>query len=388
MKVGIVVPFSWSFWGAVNEHAELQAEALRRLGVDTRTIIGNDPPGSFTRLLHPRLGRHDPPPPDVVPVGRTVIAPANGSLPNIVLSPPAVRKIRRALERERFDVLHVHEPMTPVVSVAAIAQARCPVVATWHAAGPLRWNRAAVHFWGFLMERVDYKIAVSEQARDSLRGAFPGPFEILPNGVLIPPRAEPGGREHRVVFAGRHDPRKGLQVLLRAWPEIRRRTGARLRIVGVDPLAVRLLVARLRIPDDGIDVLGLLSQERLTEELLSAKALVAPSVGMESFGMVLARALACALPVVASDLPGYRSVMTSETGAFVAPGDSKMLAVAVARLLADEPHRRALGASGRRLAVERYSWDRIAARLVDIYDHVAGVRVPTVTSTRLEPVPA
>src|SRR5262249_45086143 len=241
---------------------------------------------------------------------------------------------------------------------------------------------------GFVMERVDYRIAVSDQARDSLRGAFPGPFEILPNGVLIPPTAEPGGREHRVVFAGRHDPRKGLQVLLRAWPEIRRRTGARLRIAAADPLAVRLLVARLRIPDEGIDVLGLLSQERLTEELLSAKALVAPSVGMESFGMVLARALACALPVVASDLPGYRSVMTSETGVFVAPGDSQMLADAVAGLLADEPRRRALGAAGRRLAVERYSWDRIATRLVGIYDHVAGAPVSAVAPARLEPVPA
>jgi phosphatidylinositol alpha-mannosyltransferase len=374
VKVGIVVPFSWSFWGAVNEHAELQAEALRRLGVETQTIIGNDPPGSFTRLLHPRLGRHDGPPSDVIPVGRTVIVPANGSLANIVLSPPTVRRIRRALERERFDVLHVHEPMAPAVCVAAVAQARCPVVATWHAAGPLRWNRAAVHFWGFLMERVDYRIAVSEQARDSLAGAFPGPFEILPNGVLIPPTADPGGREHRVVFAGRHDPRKGLPVLLRAWPEIHRRTGARLRIAGADPLAVRLRIARERVPDDGIDVLGLLSQERLTEELRSAKALVVPSVGMESFGMVLARALACALPVVASGLPGYRSVMTPESGVFVRPGDADALAGAVTGLLANETRRQALGAAGRQLAVERYSWDRIAARLVEIYERVSGAR--------------
>jgi phosphatidylinositol alpha-mannosyltransferase len=388
VKVGIVVPFSWSFWGAVNEHAELQADALRRLGVETRTIVGNDPPGSFTRLLHPRLGRHDDPPADVIPVGRTVIVPANGSLANIVLSPPAAAKIRRALARERFDVLHVHEPMTPSVCVAAIAQARCPVVATWHAAGPLRWNRAAVRFWGFLMDRVDYRIAVSEEARDSVRSAFPGPFEIVPNGVIVPPRADPGGREHRIVFAGRHDPRKGLPVLLRAWPDIRRRTGARLRIVGADPLAVRLLLTRLRVSDDGIDVLGLLTQERLTEELLAAKALVAPSVGMESFGMVLARALACGLPVVASDLPGYRSVMTSETGSLVPPGDPAALAGAVAALLADEPRRRACAEVGRRLAVERYSWDRIAARLLDVYDHVAAAPEPARARISLEAVPA
>jgi phosphatidylinositol alpha-mannosyltransferase len=377
VKVGIVVPFSWSFWGAVSEHAELQAAALRRLGVETRTIIGNDPPGSFTRLLHPRLGRHDEPPYDVIPVGRTVIVPANGSLANIVLSPSALRKIRRALERERFDVLHVHEPMTPAVCVAALAAARCPVVATWHAAGPLRWNRSAVHFWGFLMDRIDYRIAVSEQARRSVASSFPGPFEVIPNGALIPPWADPGDREHRVVFAGRHDRRKGLPALLSAWPEIHRRTGARLRVAGADPLAVRLLLTRRAVPDDGIDVLGLLSQDRLTEELLSAKALVAPSLGMESFGMVLARAFGCALPVVASDIPGYRDVVTPETGLLVPPGDPDALVHAIVGLLDDEPRRRSMGACARRMAEERYSWDTIAERLVEIYELVCGRKVHT-----------
>src|ERR671929_1569295 len=143
MKVGIVVPYSWSFWGAVVEHAELQAQALQRLGVETRTLMGNDPPGTFTRFLHPRLGRHDDPPPDVIPVGRSVIVPANGSLPNIVLSPRSVFRIRRALERERFDVLHLHEPMTPAICTAVLALARTPMVATFHASGNLGWMRPA-----------------------------------------------------------------------------------------------------------------------------------------------------------------------------------------------------------------------------------------------------
>jgi phosphatidylinositol alpha-mannosyltransferase len=376
VKVGIVVPFSWSFWGAVNEHAELQAAALRKLGLETRTIVGNDPPGSFTRLLHPRLGRHDTPPESVIPVGRTVIVPANGSLANIVLSPSALAKVRRALGRERFDVLHVHEPMTPAVCVAAMALAPCPVVATWHAAGPLRWNRKAVHFWGFLMDRVDYRIAVSEQARRSAERSFPGPFDVIPNGALIPLHADPGNRENRVVFAGRHDPRKGLPLLLTAWPEIRRRTGARLRIAGADPLAVRLVLARRRVPDDGIDVLGFLPQDELTAELVSARALVAPSIGMESFGMVLTRAFGCALPAVASDIPGYRDVMTPDTGLLVPPGDAPALTEAVVAMLDDEPRRRALGAAARLVAEERYSWDAIARRLVDVYELVADARAP------------
>jgi phosphatidylinositol alpha-mannosyltransferase len=371
VKVGIVVPYSWSFWGAVVEHAELQAEALRGHGVDTRTIIGNDPPGSFTRALHPRLGRHDLPPPDVIPVGRSVIVPANGTLPNIVLSPRTVFRVRRALARERFDVLHVHEPMTPAISVAAMALAKVPLVATFHANGPLGWMKVGAPVWGFLAERLDHRIAVSPHARDSAAAWLPGEYEILPNGVLIPPEADPGGREHQILFAGRQEPRKGLQVLLHAWPEIRRRTGARLRIAGADPLAVRLLLTRERVPDDGIDVLGFLSQDDLTAELLRAKALVAPSLGGESFGMVLTRAFACATPVIASDIDGYREVMTETAGVSFPAGDVAALTDAVVGLLEDEPRRAALGADARRIAIERYSWHDIGRRLVEIYEQAA-----------------
>ena len=373
MKVGIVVPYSWSFWGAVLEHAELQAAALQRLGIETRTLMGNDPPGQLTRILHPRHGRDGPPPPDVLPVGRSVIVPANGSLPNIILSPRAVGRIRRILERERFDLLHLHEPMTPAICIAVLALARCPVVATFHACGDLGWMRAGKPVWGFLADRIDHRIAVSREARDSVQRWMPADYEIIPNGVLIPPDANPGEREHRIVFVGRQEPRKGMQVLLRAWPEVHRRTGARLRLVGADPLAVRLLLARERVSDAGIDVLGFLQQEELTRELLVAKALVAPSLGGESFGMVLTRAFACATPVVASDIPGYRDVMTQDTSVAVPPGDPRALADAVAALLADEPRRRSLGAAARELAIERYSWDDIALRLVRVYELVSGV---------------
>jgi phosphatidylinositol alpha-mannosyltransferase len=371
MKVAIVAPYSWSFWGAVVEHVELQAEALRRLGVDTRTIMGNDPPGSFTRVLHPRLGRHGSPPPDVIPVGRSVIVPANGSLPNIVLSPRSVFRIRRALERERFDVLHLHEPMTPTICTATLALGRAPMVATFHAHGTLGWMRIGKPVWGFLADRLDARIAVSPHARDSAQSWLPGNYEIVPNGVLIPDAADAGGREHRILFAGRHEPRKGLHVLLHAWPEIRRRTDAVLRIAGADPLAVRLLLARERISDEGIDVLGFLSQEELTHELLSVKALVAPSLGGESFGMVLTRAFACATPVVASDIPGYREVMSPAVGTVFPAGNVDALVDAVVALLADESRRRSLGEAARRDAIEHYSWDDVARRLVEIYERVA-----------------
>jgi phosphatidylinositol alpha-mannosyltransferase len=380
MKVGIVVPYSWSFWGAVVEHAELQADALERLGVETRTLIGHDPPGRFTSALHPRHGRHGRPPPEVIPVGRSVIVPANGTLPNIVLSPSSVLRIKRALERERFDVLHLHEPMTPAICTAVLALARTPMVATFHASGNLAWMRPAKRTWGFLADRLDHRIAVSEQARESQRRWLPGDYEIIPNGVLIPAAADAGGREHRIVFAGRQEPRKGLQILLRAWPAIRERSGARLRIVGADPLAVRLLLTRERVSEDGIDVLGFLDQDAFTAELLAAKTLVAPSLGGESFGMVLTRAFACATPVVASDIAGYRDVKSPQAGVLVPSGDPGALARAVVELLDDEPRRLALGAAARELARERYSWDDIARRLVAIYELVSGRAPAAVTA--------
>jgi phosphatidyl-myo-inositol alpha-mannosyltransferase len=382
MKVGIVVPFSWSFWGGVNEHAELQAESLQKLGIETRRIMGNDPPGAFTRALHPRYGRHGNPPPDVIPVGRSVIVPANGSLPNIVLSPRTPFKIKQVLERERFDVLHLHEPMTPAICVATLALAKCPIVATFHAAGDLGWMRIGLPFWGFLMERIDHRIAVSEQARDSVVRWLPGEFDVIPNGVLIPPASDPGGRENKIVFIGRHDPRKGMPILLQAWPEVHRQTGARLRLVGADPLAVRLLLARHRISEEGIDALGFLSQEDLTAELQSAKALAAPSVGMESFGLILTRAFACALPVVASDIAGYRAVMTPETGLLVPPGDPGALAQGLIGLLEEETRRRSMGAAARQIAEERYSWDSIARRLAGVYELVAGQASGVATKVR------
>ena len=176
--------------------------------------------------------------------------------------------MKQVLEREQFDVLHLHEPMTPIVCTAAMAWARCPIVATFHASGGLGWLRAGRPVWGFLMDRIDRRIAVSDAARESASRWFPGEFEVIPNGVLIPEHAEPGGREHRIVFIGRHDPRKGMPVLLRAWPEIHRRTGARLRIVGADPLMVRLAMTRAGVEPEGIDSLGFLSQDDLTAELL------------------------------------------------------------------------------------------------------------------------
>ncbi|MEO8289363.1 MAG: glycosyltransferase family 4 protein [Gaiellaceae bacterium] len=372
MKVGIVVPYSWSFWGGVQEHADHQARALAGLGIEAKILMGHDPPGRLTKLLHPKEGRHTRPPDYVIPLGRSVIVPANASLPNIILSPPALFRLRRVLEQERFDVVHVHEPYAPVLSPAALALATCPLVATSHAAGErLSWYPAAKVFWGVAMKRIDHRIAVSESARRSAEPYVGGPMEVIPNGVVLPERFDAGNRNGNVVFIGRNEKRKGLEVLLRAWAEVAAKTQARLRVVGADPLSVRWLARRQDLSLERVDLLGVVSEEDLTAELAAASLLAAPALGGESFGMVLTRAFATATPAVASDIEGYAAVADEESALLVPPNDPQALAGALVSLLEDEPRRRALGEGARRVA-EEYSWDRVARRLVEIYEGLAG----------------
>jgi phosphatidylinositol alpha-mannosyltransferase len=308
----------------------------------------------------------------VIPVGRTVIVPANESLANVCLSPQSMWRMKRAFEREQFDVLHVHEPLVPILSQYALYAAQCPVVVTCHASGGNWWFWGRL-FWRVLFTRIAYRIAVSEQARRAAEYWIGGQFEVIPNGVALEHGPGPSERENRVVFIGRHESRKGLPVLLRAWPSVAARTGARLRVIGADPLSVRFLLRRLGIAEHpSIDILGVIPTETLVEELRSAKLLAATSVGGESFGMVLTQAFAAATPVVASNIPGYREVASPETGILVPPGDPDALGDALVELLEDEPRRRRLGERGREVAEERYSWHRIATRLVEIYESLAG----------------
>ena len=372
MKVGIVVPYSWSFWGGVQEHADHQARALGDLGVEAKILMGHDPPGRLTKLLHPKEGRHTRPPDYVIPVGRSVIVPANASLPNIILSPPAMLRMRRVFAEERFDVVHVHEPYAPILSAFALVVADCPTVMTCHAAGEkLGWYPLGKKLWGIAAGRADYRIAVSESARRAAEPYVGGPLEVIPNGISLPERFDPGGRNGNVVFIGRNERRKGLEVLLRAWPEVAARTDARLRVVGADPVSVRWLARRQGLSLERVDLLGGLSEEDLTSELQAASLLAAPALGGESFGMVLTRAFATATPAVASDIEGYAAVADESSAVLVPPGDADAVAREVVGLLGDEPRRAALGAGARKIA-EGYSWDRIARRLVEIYEELAG----------------
>jgi phosphatidylinositol alpha-mannosyltransferase len=224
-----------------------------------------------------------------------------------------------------------------------------------------------MRFWGFLMDRVDVRIAVSPMAAESASRWIDGDFRVIPNGVLMPEHADPADRDHTVVFIGRHDPRKGLPTLLRAWPRIHRETGARLRVIGTDPLQYRLLHAKLRFDESGIDVMGIVTNEVRTHELERAKVSVTPALGGESFGLVLAESFACATPAVASDIPGYAAVAIPAAASLVAPNDPDALADAVVELLSDEKRRVEMGRAARAHALANYAWDDIALRLEETY---------------------
>jgi phosphatidylinositol alpha-mannosyltransferase len=224
--------------------------------------------------------------------------------------------------------------------------------------------------WGIAVERADYRIAVSEAARRAAEPYAGGPIDVIPNGIFLPERVDAGGRDGNVVFIGRNEKRKGLEVLLRAWPEVAAKTSARLRVVGADPLSVRWLARRQALSLERVDLLGGLSEEELTGELQAASLLCAPALGGESFGMVLTRAFATATPAVASDIEGYAAVADASSAVLVPPGDPAAVARALVELLSDEPRRVALGTGARKVA-EGYSWDRIARRLVEIYEQLA-----------------
>ena len=220
------------------------------------------------------------------------------------------------------------------------------------------------------MDRIDARIAVSPMAAESAARWIPDEYRVIPNGVLIPEQADATDRDDTVVFVGRHDPRKGLPILLRAWPAIHAATGARLRLIGTDPLQYRLLHARLRFDESGIDVLGIVTNEVRTHELLRAKVAVTPALGGESFGLVLAEAFACATP-------GRRVRHPRVRGRGDAGGGEARAARRAGRARG-RGRRRALGrgapgrdgTGGAEHALESYAWDDIARRLEEVYVEV------------------
>ncbi len=378
MKVCLVSPYSWSFPGGVLEHVDALANYLERRGHEVQVLAPNDPLDLRTHLLHPKLGRHGPLPARVTPVGRSVPLPSNGSLANVAFSPSVWGAVRRAVRRQMPDVIHIHEPLTPLVCWAALGAAeasRIPVVGTFHANYPQ--GSAYYRLFNLVGNIVDpanrrgrimkARVAVSPAAAETAVHYSPGDFRIIPNGVDInrfkPPTSNVRD-PHEVLFVGRPVARKGLPVLLKAFPKVLRAVPeARLVIAGSRPENVKMPKKLL----SSVEVRGMLDDTELVRAMHSASVLCAPSTRSESFGMVLIEALAAGLPVLASDIPGYNAVISSgKDGVLVPPTNPDALADALISLLRNPTLRENLSGSGL-ITARRYDWSRVAADVEKVY---------------------
>lgn len=311
-----------------------------------------------------------------ISVGQAMSFRSNGSRAHVNPSPLMLPRMERILGELDLDVLHAHEPCTPTVAGAAVLRATCPVVGTFHAA----LDRSFLYEWLFplarkIIDTLAIKIAVSQAALEYPGSRFPGDYRIIPNGVNVGAFASardvtkvPG----RILFIGRAEPRKGLDVLLHAFGMVRREMPeANLALAGANWDDVISLAPRpgtgLRWPLAGIDALGWVDHDDKVAEMGEAQVLCVPSVEGESFGIVLAEGLAAGVPVIASDLPGYRAVLRDgELGVLVPPRDPEELAAALLDLLRDAAARDELAKAGVR-AVAEFDWPHVAERVLGTY---------------------
>lgn len=367
MKIALVSQSYYPRFGGVTEHVAHTAGELRGRGHEVTVVTGRPP------------GHRSPDPPDVVRLGTSILVPFQGAFVDLTIGPNLRRELR-ALWRDRtFDLVHVHQPLTPTLPLLTGETATAPVVGTFHAAGGdsklfRLFRRPLDGHW----RRLAGRIAVSTTARQFAHRHFPGEYRVIPNGVDVrrfhpdvPPRPELMDGRLNVMFVGRLDPRKGLPVLLDAFPRLRRAVPeARLVVVGSSFL--RGWLERRLDPAEREHALfvGAVPAAELPSWYASSHVVVSPALRNESFGIVLLEAMAAGRPVVASDIPGYRSVVEDEDdGVLVPPGDAPALARALTALLRDPARRLALAARGRARA-EAFGWDRVAARLEAYYDEV------------------
>jgi phosphatidylinositol alpha-mannosyltransferase len=395
VRVALLSPYSWTYPGGVTRHIEALARELADEGHEAHILAPFDPDDSFSRRLHrgARPQRH-PKPDDFVELGRTFGIPANGAVSNMALTPHAVFALRRQLREGAYDVLHIHEPVVPILGWDALLSAGdLPLVGTFHtySENVITNGGIAVGLGGRRrMNRLHARIAVSEAAAWTARRFYGGRYRIVPNGVELASDAElalaakqaagdaPAREGLRILFIGQAVERKGLGVLLRAFEALRDHLPATLTLVG----ASREEIAHLTLDERGVHALGKVSEQRKLAELARADVLCAPSLGGESFGMILTEAFAASTPVLASDIPGYRDVVRDDVdGQLVASGDPLALAEALRRL-ALEPRRRERMAAAARERAERFAWPHVAAEVLDTYEHAVSLADPSRRSAR------
>jgi phosphatidyl-myo-inositol alpha-mannosyltransferase len=356
LRVAIVCPYAWDRPGGVQSHVRSLARTLRARGQDVQIIA----PSSWSN------GRRSD---DATLVGRAVGIPANGSVAPIAFGPMASIGVRRALESFRPDVMHLHEPLIPSLSLLALASRPAPSVGTFHAAADSSLAyRAARRGLRSAMRRLDVRTAVSDQARALIARYFPGEYLLTPNGIdagrFIAAEPLDLGSGKKVLFFGRIERRKGLEVLIQAMTRLRD-LDVRIVVGGTGPeeRAGRLLARRLAVPAQW---LGHVAEGDVARLFRSVDLYCAPGLGGESFGYVVVEAMAAGTPVVCSDLPGYRAVAAG-AAELVAPGQPGPLADALRRVLSDPEASARMGKAGTRLA-GMYDWNRLVVGVERAYE--------------------
>jgi phosphatidyl-myo-inositol alpha-mannosyltransferase len=371
VRVALVSPYSYTYPGGVGLHVEALAGELLELGHEVRLLAPYDPDDRLARFLHRGVSpRRRPLPDHVIPLGRTFGLPMNGAVSNLSLFPSAVAVLGHELRTGGYDIVHVHEPNAAAVSWYATEHARAPLVGTFHTYSTSRLAHGLANLAGAfrLYRKLSARIAVSEAARWTAQRFYGGRYRVVPNGVDLsavrPDPARPRD-ELRILFVGRAEERKGLPVLLRAFEALRGAgVEARLTVAGATPEEVQPLL----LEPEGVEVAGRVSEEEKWRLLGAADVLCAPSLGGESFGMVLTEAFASGTPVVASDIAGYRDVVRDGVDGLLVPiGDPVELGEAL-HGLAFDPDRRSRMAEAARERAERFSWPRVAGEVVEVYE--------------------
>lgn len=374
VKVGLVSPYDWSYPGGVQEHIQRLASELRERGHNVRILT----PATGVRGRQVEYG--------VYKLGWAAPLHVNGSIARVAFAPHISGRLRGILQRERFDIIHLHEPLASPMGLFVLhtgPATGATLVGTFHAwarhslASAPEWAYAsAAPFLGRYFRRLDGRIAVSPAAAEFVSRFFPSDFRIIPNGVDTqhfhpdtPPLPEYADGKLNILYLGRIEKRKGLKYLLRAIPMIREHfPHTRFLIGGDGPLRVGFerLVAQAGWQD--VVFLGRVPAERLPALFTSADVFCAPNIGGESQGIVLLEAMASGRPVVASDIPGFRSVIRhQQDGLLTPPTRSEELAWAVCHLLSDDAERARLAQAGRQRA-EAFSWEHVATEVLGYYE--------------------
>ncbi|HJQ22224.1 MAG TPA: glycosyltransferase family 4 protein [Gemmatimonadaceae bacterium] len=371
LRIALVTEYYYPHLGGVCEHVHFFARVARQLGhhVD---IITSWIPGTAPR-------------PNVVQLGRSVPWYINGSQSRLTVGRTLRRDMRHALRDGNYDIVHVHSPLTPVLPLLAIAEAEVPVVGTFHtyfdySVGYRTFQRA----FQKRLNKLSAAIAVSQSTIVALERYFDADWKIIPNGIdtdlFRPDAARPPeirGDVPAILFLGRFDPRNGLSTLIDAFKRVKGR-GRRAQLVVVGDGPLRRHYYRQAANDPDITFVGAVLKGR--PGYYANSAMYACPTTKASFGITLLESMACAAPIVCSDILGFRDVVVHGREALMVPRDDHdALANGLVHLLDNESLRARLGETGRRRAAE-YDWRRVSAQVLEVYDDVLGrTRVPALS---------